>query len=307
MDKIIRTENIGKSYGRFKAVSNLTLNVRKGEIYGFLGLNGAGKTTSIRMLLGMIQPTSGAAFINNEKVNPAKTKLWQKIGYMVETPYSYPGLTVRQNLEIIRKLRSLPEKSSIDEIMEKLRISQYAQRKARHLSSGNSQRLGLAKALMHKPEILILDEPTSSLDPAGIHEIREMLIDLATNQGVTIFISSHILSEISKFATRIGIIHEGVLLQEINTCDLSTLCNKEVLLETVNNSSAEEILKSKNISFRVNDEKQIFVTEEKYIRNPEILSAMLSENNLPPRCIHVQGEDLETYFLRLINSQGGKK
>jgi ABC-2 type transport system ATP-binding protein len=220
MENIIRTEHLSKQYKDVLAVSDLSLNVRKGEIYGFLGLNGAGKTTTIRMLLGMIRPTTGSAYILDKKVRPDNTDLWKHIGSLVETPSSYPNLTVRENLEIIRRLRFMEDKKATDRIMEKLQLARYANRKAKNLSLGNAQRLGLAKALIHQPDILILDEPTNGLDPAGIHEIREMLKDIATNQGVTIFISSHILGEISRFATRIGIVHEGLLLQEVDTNQL---------------------------------------------------------------------------------------
>ena len=197
METIIATEKITKRYKDVVAVSDLSLNVRKGEIYGFLGLNGAGKTTTIRMLLGMINPASGKAFINGKKVYAGNHELWKEIGYLVEVPYSYPNLTVRENLEIIRRLRLLPDNSAVDRIIDQLKLNAYANRKAKNLSLGNAQRLGLAKALIHNPQILILDEPSNGLDPAGIFEIREFLQDLAKNHGVTIFISSHILGEIS--------------------------------------------------------------------------------------------------------------
>src|SRR5512147_3194047 len=154
MEEVIRTENISKFYRDVKAVSNVSINVRKGEIYGFLGLNGAGKTTTIRMLLGMIKPTSGTAYINGEKVKANSTNIWKDTGYLVEIPYSYPELTVRENLEIIRRLRFLNDRKSVDTIMEKLSLSRYADRKTKNLSLGNAQRLGLAKALIHQPSIL---------------------------------------------------------------------------------------------------------------------------------------------------------
>ncbi len=232
MEDIVRTENLSKQYGNVHAVSDLSLSVRKGEIYGFLGLNGAGKTTTIRMLLGMVRPTSGGVFINGLRVYADNTALWKDIGSLVEIPCSYPNLTVRENLEIIRRLRFIPDKSATDKVIDKFQLGAYKDRKAKHLSLGNSQRLGLAKALIHNPGILILDEPANGLDPAGIHEIREMLTDLATSHGVTIFISSHMLSEISRFATRIGIIHEGKLIKEVDTIQLDHLCRKRLLTGT---------------------------------------------------------------------------
>ena len=188
MDDIIKTVKLSKHYGDLMAVSDMSLNVRKGEIYGFLGLNGAGKTTTIRMLLGMIRPTSGSSFIYGKKVFADNHELWKNIGSLVEIPYSYPNLTVYENLDIILRLRFISDKSSIDKIIAKLKLGAYKEIKAKNLSLGNAQRLGLAKALIHNPEILILDEPTNGLDPAGIFEIRELLKDMAANHGITFFI-----------------------------------------------------------------------------------------------------------------------
>lgn len=300
MDEVIRTEKLTKKYGGFTAVSEISLNVRKGEIYGFLGLNGAGKTTTIRMLLGMIKPCSGSAYINGKKVSPGDTELGRETGYLVEIPYSYPELTVRENLEIFRKLRLLPDKTAVDKIMEKLNLTQYANRKAAHLSLGNSQRLGLAKALIHNPQILILDEPANGLDPAGIFEIRELLKDLALNHGVTVFISSHILGEISRFATRIGIINNGVLIQEINTPELEILCKKRLIVNTANNAEAKSILERSNVIAEINNHNQLEIIDEKLILNPGKVATLLVNSNLPPSMLFVSEEDLESYFLRTI-------
>lgn len=151
MTDIIKTQKLSKHFPGVQAVEDLSLNIREGEIYGFLGLNGAGKTTTIRILLGLIQPTSGACFIHGKQVGPGNKDIWKDIGYLVEIPYSYPELTVRENLEIIRRMRFIPEKKSVDKIIEKLHLGEYADRKSKNLSHGNSQRLGLAKALIHHP------------------------------------------------------------------------------------------------------------------------------------------------------------
>jgi ABC-2 type transport system ATP-binding protein len=217
MDGIISTDQLTKRYGKVIAVDGVSLNVQKGEIYGFLGLNGAGKTTTIRMLLGMIKPTAGAAYIYGKKTNAGNYRLWEQVGYMVETPHAYPDITVTENLEISRRLRGLDDTNAVKSIMEQLQLTQYKDRQTKTLSQGNVQRLGLAKALIHNPAILILDEPANGLDPAGIVEIRQLLLDISQNKNVTVFISSHILGEISRLANRIGIIHEGRLLQEIET------------------------------------------------------------------------------------------
>ena len=206
---MIQTEDLTKHYGEVHAAEAVHLQIKQGEIYGFLGLNGAGKTTTIRMLLGMIRPTRGKAYLFGKKVDPGNMDIWNNVGHMVEMPYSYPELTVLENLEIFRRLRFLKDQNMINEMMDKLHLGPYRNTKVKNLSLGNAQRLGIAKAMIHHPHLLILDEPANGLDPSGIVQIRELLTDLAGKHGVTIFISSHILGEISRLATRIGIIHEG--------------------------------------------------------------------------------------------------
>lgn len=172
-------------------------------------MNGSGKTTTIRMLLGMIAPTSGQCYLKGKKVSARAKNIWNDVGYIVETPYSYPELTVMENLDIMRKLRGIKNINCVYWIMNKLKLEMYATKKTKHLSLGNAQRLGIAKAIIHNPKILLLDEPTNGLDPAGIIEIRELLQDLSINSGVTILISSHNLAEISRIATNIAIINNG--------------------------------------------------------------------------------------------------
>jgi ABC-2 type transport system ATP-binding protein len=305
--EIIRTENISKLYEDVHAVSDMSLSVRKGEIYGFLGLNGAGKTTTIRMLLGMIRPTSGAAYINDEKISAGNTGLWKNVGSLVEIPYSYPELTVRENLEIFRRLRFLPDKKVVDQIIDKLQLGSYADRKAKNLSLGNNQRLGLAKALIHNPQVLLLDEPANGLDPAGIFEIREMLHDLALNKGVTVFISSHILGEVSRFATRIGIIHEGKLIQELDSVKLEALCKKRLMVNAKDLNLAQAILSGMGYSAERNAENLLEIKDEEAIESPDIISTEMVNGGCPPTLLKVEEEDLETYFLRVIGAEGGVK
>ena len=305
--EIIRTENISKQYEDVRAVSDMSLSVRKGEIYGFLGLNGAGKTTTIRMLLGMIRPTSGAAFINDIKISGDNTELWKHVGSLVEVPYSYPELTVRENLEIFRRLRFLPDKNPVDVIIDKLKLGTYADRKAKNLSLGNNQRLGLAKALMHNPDILILDEPSNGLDPAGIFEIREMLYDLALNRGVTIFISSHILGEISRFATRIGIIHEGKLIEELDSVQLEALSRKRLVINANDIDMAQAIISGTGYSVERNSDGDLEIKDEEAISGPGAIATLMVNAGCPPTLLKVDEEDLETYFLRTIGSKGGVK
>lgn len=278
MNEIINTTNLTKHYGKVLAVENVDLSVKKGEIFGFLGLNGAGKTTTIRMLLGMIAPTSGQCFINGKKVTASNISIWNDVGYIVETPYSYPELTVRENLEIFRKLRGIKDKKCVDWIIDKLKLENYASRKVKHLSLGNAQRLGIAKALIHKPQILILDEPTNGLDPAGIVEVRELLQVLVSDSGATVLISSHKLDEISKIATNIAIIHESKLIKEIDVAQLENQMKKSLVLE---------------------------IQSEDAVNNPDKVMKLLVNEGYTETAIKVEKEDLETYFLRTIQEVGG--
>ena len=216
----IETHQLTKCYGRVTAVDSLSLNVSEGEIYAFLGLNGAGKTTTIRLLLGMVKPTTGVVHVLQSRVRPGSSQPWAEVGYLVEEPHAYPELTVEENLEVARRLHPGVPQSAIAEIIEQFGLAAYAGRRARTLSHGNAQRLGLAKALLHKPKLVILDEPANGLDPAGIVEVREYLLRLRREQGVTIFMSSHILAEVAHLADRIGIIHQGSLLQELSVGEL---------------------------------------------------------------------------------------
>ena len=307
ISEIIRTDHISKHYKDVEAVSDVSLSVRRGEIYGFLGLNGAGKTTTIRMLLGMIRPTKGAAFINDEKISAGNIDLWKRVGSLVEIPFSYPELTVRENLEIFRRLRFLADRKTIDLVIDKLQLGTYADRKAKNLSLGNNQRLGLAKALIHQPDILILDEPANGLDPAGIFEIRELLKNMALNNGVTIFISSHILGEISRFANRIGIIHEGKLIQELDADQLEVLYKKRLVIRSNDNKQAIAILRKNGYQTVTSDGGLLSVSDERAIEMPGNIAELMVNAGCPPTLLKVEEEDLETYFLRLIDERGGRQ
>jgi ABC-2 type transport system ATP-binding protein len=307
MDTIIRTENLSKHYGKLRAVDRVSINVKKGEIYGFLGLNGAGKTTTIRMLLGLISPTEGESSLNGRKVNPWDPAMWRDIGYLVEVPYSYPDLTIRENLDIIRRMRLIGDNKVVDHIIDILQLGKYSDVIAKNLSLGNSQRLGLAKALIHDPAILLLDEPANGLDPAGIVEIREMLKDLAANKGVTIFISSHILGEISKFATRIGIIHEGALLQESSVHEMEKLRNNYLQIKTADPDGTKIILEKHGYNFIMTDKGIFEITGQEAISNPEKFADMLVKEGIPLTMLKVEEEDLETFFLRVISTKGCMK
>jgi ABC-2 type transport system ATP-binding protein len=239
MNLAIETNQLGKRYGDLTAVEGLSLQVARGEIYAFLGLNGAGKTTTIRMLLGMIKPTSGTAYVLGTRVRLGSREPWARVGYLVETPRAYPELTVYENLEVARRLHPGTAPQAVGQAIERLGLAAYANRRAATLSHGNAQRLGLAKALLHDPELLILDEPANGLDPAGIVEIRELLLELTRERGITVFMSSHILAEVSRLARRIGIIHEGHLLQELSINELERNRRRRLLLRARDVESAQ--------------------------------------------------------------------
>lgn len=303
-ENIIKTENLTKNFGKIKAVKNISLSVGKGEIYGFLGLNGAGKTTTIRMLLGMIRPTAGSAFLFGRKVRSGSNNLWKKVGYLVENTSPYPELSVKENIEMMCRLRQISGEKIVDKIISEMRLSTYQDRRARELSSGNIQRLSLAKAFLHHPDILILDEPTKGLDPTGIVEIRERISDLVYNYGVTIFISSHILGEVSKFATRIGIIHEGQLIQELDVEQLEHLFNKRLLVNTRDTESAKLKLIQKGYSVILSKDGNLEVKDREAVDYPDRISNILVHEGLPPTLLKVEEEDLEAYFLRMIGVKG---
>ena len=299
--EILKTISLTKLFGEMKATDAISIQVNKGDIYGFIGLNGAGKTTLIRMLLGMIKPTSGSVMLFGKELK-SDFDLWNQIGYMVETPYSYPNLTVIQNLSIYYKLRGLQNPLLVDHIIEKLKLTKYKDIKANVLSLGNQQRLGIAKALMHQPKLLILDEPINGLDPEGIVEVRELLKDLANN-GSTIFLSSHILTEISKIANRIGIIHEGKLIKELTTAELKDQLIQKLIIKTADNPKALIYLLEANYKAVINANEEIEISEASAINSPEIITQLLVENQLPPRQVYLFTEDLEKYFLRIIRSE----
>ena len=303
----IKTVNLYKKYGTINVVDNLNLSIKYGEIVGFLGLNGAGKTTTMRMMLGLIKPTSGECYIQGEKLDLHNLEIWNKIGYIIETPYSYSDLTVRENLEIVSTLRGVTNKNNIDWVIEKLKLNQYEHKQVKHLSLGNTTRLGIAKAVIHKPKILILDEPTNGLDPLGVIEVRELLKELTNNLGITILISSHKLEEISKIATRIVIIHEGKLIKEVESKELDKCLEKKLLVSGSNNRAMKEILSNNGyqVNFKLDLEKNIPFLElidKKSVESPEEIATLLVNEGYPPKFLVVEKEDLEDYFFRILSN-----
>ncbi|MGB7538168.1 MAG: ABC transporter ATP-binding protein [Anaerolineales bacterium] len=298
MEYAIETYGLAKNYGAVKAVDLVDLRVGRGEIYGFLGLNGAGKTTTIRSLLGMIRPGSGSVRVLGQPVGPNGRGPWKRVGHMVERPSAYPDLTVRENLEIARRLQGIAEWGAVDRVIGLLDLAEYAKRKAGTLSTGNLQRLALARALLHEPELVILDEPANGLDPAGVVEIRELLAGLARQKGVTVFMSSHILTEVDRLATRIGIIHKGRLIEELEAEELEELRSRRLVVKTRDLGKAARALEAAGFRMKI-VEDAILLAELRAIDAPEKVAALLVEAGAPPYRLAVEQEDLEQHFLKL--------
>ena len=302
----IKTINLSKKYGKTFVVDDLNLSISSGEIVGFLGLNGAGKTTTMRMLLGLIKPTSGECYIQGNKIDQYNLEVLNEIGYIIETPYSYPDLTVQENLEIVSTLRGIRNKDVIDWVTEKLKLDQYKDKQVKHLSLGNVARLGIAKAIIHKPKILILDEPTNGLDPFGVIEVRELLKELANNLGTTVLISSHKLEEISKVATRIVIIHEGRLIREVESKELDLYLEKKLWVSGSDNKAIKAVLSNNGyqVNFKSdleNNSCYLELIDTKSVESSEEIATLLVNAGYPPKILTVEKEDLENYFLRILN------
>jgi len=288
-------------------VQQLSLRVAEGEIYAFLGLNGAGKTTTIRMLLGMIKPTTGEAHVLGTQVRPGRREPWAKVGYLVEMPHAYPELTVRENLEVARRLHPGTERKAVERAIERLGLAESADRRAGVLSQGNAQRLGLAKALLHDPKLILLDEPANGLDPAGIVEIRELLLELTREQGVTVFMSSHALAEVSRLADRIGIIHNGCLLQEMEVDELERNRRRRLLVRTRDLPAARQVLSAAGYPGEILPDGALELKQPAAIERPDNIASLLVQARTPPMHLVVEEEELESYFLRLVGANGEPK
>jgi ABC-2 type transport system ATP-binding protein len=304
---VIAADGLTKRYGDVLAVDHVALRVRPGQIYALLGLNGAGKSTLIRMLLGMVHPSGGSLTVLGAAVRTARADLWSRIGYLVETPVAYPELTVRENLDLTRRLRRLSDRGAVDAVLDRLSLVQYADRRAGTLSLGNGQRLGLAKALIHQPDLLILDEPTNGLDPAGVVEVRAMLHDLATRHGTTIFLSSHLLTEVARTADRIGIIHHGRLLRELDTEDLPTHTRSRLLVSARDLPDARGILTAAGFACETLNSATLAVPDPRAVEHPDDIATLLVRAGCPPTRLAVDREDLEQYFIRLTGGTGAHR
>lgn len=300
----IETSGLTKRYGRTLAVDSLTIGVEPGEIYGFLGLNGAGKSTTIRMLLGMAGPSRGTVSLFGQRVSTGGRGPWARVGYLVDGAHAYPGLTVRENLELARRLHGMTDRGAIDRTIELLGIAAYRDRRAGVLSHGNAQRLGLAKAVLHRPELLILDEPATALDPAGIVELRELLWGLAHEHGVAVFVSSHILAEVARLATRVAVIDRGRLLTELDADALERRTRRRLLVDARDRRAAQRALQTHG--FQVSeDDGALVLDDRRAVDRPDHIASLLVAASAPPTMLRLWREDLEALFLRLLKENQG--
>ncbi|EPY2276697.1 ABC transporter ATP-binding protein [Clostridium sporogenes] len=299
MGNIVKTYNLTRKYGTTAVVDNINMNIKKGEIYGFLGRNGAGKTTTLRMIMGLISPTKGEYELFGKKMGDRE--VFGRIGAIIETPGFYPNLTARENLDIHRRLMGIPNKEYVDEALQIVGLTNYdiKKKKVKKYSLGMKQRLGVARALLHKPELLILDEPTNGLDPVGIKEMRETLLDLNKKKEITILVSSHILGEIQQLATKIGIIHKGKLLEEIDYKSFEKKNRHYINLRVNNDKKAVTILeKSMNIrDYEVTEPNRIRIYEM-LDKSNDVAKKMISEG-VDVYEVNVMNDTLEDYFVRL--------
>ena len=303
-DFVIETKNLTKVYGEQKSVDSLNLHVRKGRIYGLLGRNGAGKTTTMKMLLGLTKPTDGEIKIYSKDIRGNEKKVYPRIGNLIESPGFYPNLTGTENLKIFARLRGTPNRDAVKNALEVVGLPYNDKKLYSEYSLGMKQRLGIANAIMHEPELLILDEPINGLDPIGIAEVREFIKRLSAEQGKTILISSHILSEMALLADDIGIIDHGVLLEEESLEELEKKNSMCVHFTVSSASEAARILEHgfHTSNFRVDDDNNLRL----YDTNIAVASITRKfiESGIDVSEAHTQNDTLEDYFKHITGGEG---
>lgn len=296
MENYIETNALNFSFGSLKVLNELSIEVPSGSIYGFLGPNGAGKTTTIRALLGLYKTNGDHIRLFGESINHNKISILNRIGALVESPTVYEHLSGYDNIEITRKLRNL-HRNKTNEVLKTVNLLQDAKRPVRHYSLGMKQRLGLALALLSEPELLILDEPTNGLDPHGIIEIRELLLSLQKEKGTTVFTSSHILGEIEKIASHVGIINKGSLLFQGTLRELREIGVSTVSIETTEYEKGLNLLIENNFSSARLNKKNIIETDVENKEDINSIARLLVKNDIPVFGISNSKRDLEQLFL----------
>jgi len=303
-ENIIEIKNLSKSFKEVKAVDNLSLNVFRGDVFGFLGPNGAGKSTTIRMLLSLINPSKGEIRIFGKSLNAKRIEILKKIGAIVEKPDFYSYLSAYKNLEILGKLSETNvSRTRIMELLELVGLEKRYKSKVKTFSHGMKQRLGIAQALLHNPDLIILDEPTTGLDPQGMKEIRDLIINLSKEKQKTIFLSSHILYEVELVANRMIIISKGSAKIEGKVEDLLNANELDVTFEVNNTELAKSIIQNNNWINKLNsitNSKMIFSLKQREIAP---LNRYFVENNIMVSAV-VPKRSLEEYFLQITEQEG---
>lgn len=301
---VIETIGLTKKFGEQIGVNNLGLHVAKGKIYGLLGRNGAGKTTTMRMLLNLVRPTNGTILLFGDDYKKQPGKTYRKIGSIIETPGFYDNLTGQENLKILARLRGQHRKDTLNYALNVVGLTNEEGKVYSNYSLGMKQRLGIAAAIMHEPELLILDEPISGLDPIGIHEIRKFLLTLSQDKFTTILISSHVLSEIEQLADVIGVMHEGSLIEEVDMKELRKR-NRQFVRFVVSDVNKAALLLERHFQtsdYIVCDDNTIRLYDS-IDRRGEINSCLVS-NGVSVTTVSVSEEKLEDYFSKLIGGGG---
>jgi ABC-2 type transport system ATP-binding protein len=295
---VLVASGLEKRYGKVEAVRGVDLHVEPGEIYGLIGKNGAGKTTTIRLMLGLVSPSRGHVCLFGERVRPGNAAVLARVGALVETAAAYPNLTVRENLEVRRRLTRSPA-SSVGESVALLGLAGCVERPAGELSLGNKQRLAIACALLHRPRLVVLDEPTNGLDPEGIVEVRQLLAHLARERGVAVLLSSHHLSEVARLADRLGIMHAGRLVEELTNDELRQKARRCITLDVSDPEGALALLSNR---FGADDVEHLGGGRLR-LSGPSISAAEVARvivgGAVDLESLAVELEDLEGYFLRL--------
>lgn len=300
MDYILETKALTKIYGKKTAVNNLNLRIKEGEIYGFIGKNGAGKTTTMKMMCNLAKPTNGEVLFKG--LDAKKTiEMKGRIGCLIETPGILPNMTAYENLKAKCLFMGVKENDAIEKLLETVNLKDTGTKKAGKFSLGMKQRLGIALALVGNPDILLLDEPINGLDPEGIMEIRELILRLNRERNITVFISSHILEELSKIATTYGIIHKGELIKELTHDELMAQCNESIVIKTTDSQLALPVLdKMGYTDYSAVDSETIEVYER--LDAISELNSGLVQNGIMISGIARKNEAVEDFFLRLTNN-----
>ncbi|MEE1129127.1 MAG: ABC transporter ATP-binding protein [Methanobrevibacter sp.] len=303
VDYVIKTNNLSKIYFKNKVVNSVNMHVERGKIYGLLGKNGAGKTTTMCMLLNLTYPSEGEIFLFGKNPKKHSNEIYPKIGSIIETPGFYENLTAYENLEIIAKLRGDYNPFNISSVLEMVNLSQAKSKKFKDFSLGMKQRLGIAAAIMHSPELLILDEPINGLDPFGIKEIRALLKRLSHEFGITILISSHILSEIENLADVIGFMDNGILIEEMSRDELFNRLDKFVEFEVSDIDLAVNIFKElelrENIDFTVNGN---IIRLYSHLNMRDKFNAIFVKAGIDVKKVNLCEENLEEFFTRFVSN-----